>query len=364
MADDSFAGEDLVPGRFWHQEDDGRFACDLCPRRCTVRPGQRAFCYVRVGTEEGIALATYGRSSGFCIDPIEKKPLNHFFPGTSVFSFGTAGCNLGCKYCQNWDISKAKTQDRLLDRASPQAIAEAAAQNRCRSVAFTYNDPVIFAEYALDTADACHALNLKTVAVTAGYITAEARPEFFSKMDAANIDLKAFTEEYYRKNCLGHLKPVLETIEYVALETQCHLELTTLIIPGHNDSDAELHRMAQWVVEKLGPDVPMHFSAFHPDFKMLDVPSTPMDTLSRARRIARENGVRHAFTGNVHDQSGSSTYCPNCGETLIERDWYVLGAYRIKNGACATCETPIAGHFDDEPGTWGSRRKSIRILSH
>ena len=345
------------PTAFWHRLDDGRVQCDVCPRACVLKEGQRGLCFVR-GCEDGaVVLYTYGRSSGFCIDPIEKKPLNHFLPGTPVLSFGTAGCNLTCRFCQNWDMSKSRQMDTLAAEASPAGIAHAAASHGCRSVAYTYNDPVIFLEYACDTAEACRALGIRNVAVTAGYVSPGAREKFFSCMDAANIDLKAFTDDFYKQLCSAHLDPVLETIEYVHKETDVWLELTTLIIPGHNDSDAELARMADWVVEHVGPDVPMHFSAFHPDYRMQDVPATPAVTLSRARQIAMDHGVRYAYTGNVHDGAGGSTYCHACGELLIERDWYRLGHWGLTaDGRCGHCGTPCAGVFEAEPGHWGSRR--------
>jgi pyruvate formate lyase activating enzyme len=317
---------------------------------------------VRQRLDDEVKLVTYGRSSGFCVDPIEKKPLNHFYPGSSVLSFGTAGCNLACKFCQNWDMSKSREMDTLADAASPERLAQAAAELSCRSIAYTYNDPVIFLEYAVDVAAACREQGIRSVAVTAGYVDPEPRIEFFNAMDAANVDLKAFTDRFYHKVCGGHLAPVLETLEYIHQETDAWLETTTLLIPGENDSDAELNEMTQWVVEHLGPDVPMHFSAFHPDWKMLDTPSTPVATLKRARRIAMKNGVHFAFTGNVHDSEGSSTYCPNCNELVIERDWYELGAWRLdENAACRSCGTKIPGHFDAKPGTYGTRRGPIRL---
>ncbi|MEK0448684.1 MAG: hypothetical protein RL088_952 [Verrucomicrobiota bacterium] len=308
-----------------------------------------------------MVLTTYGRSSGFCVDPIEKKPLNHFLPGTPVLSFGTAGCNLGCRFCQNWDISKAREMDRLMDAASPATIVHAARQLGCRSVAFTYNDPVIFAEYALDVARACRSWGVKTVAVTAGYITDEARAEFYSEMDAANVDLKGFTEEFYHRQCFGALAPVLETLRFLRHHTKVWFEITTLLIPGENDSDQELHRAAEWIAENLGPDVPWHFSAFHPDFKMRDKPNTPHATLERARRIAMSKGLRFVYTGNVHDKTGGSTWCPGCGEMLIERDWYELGVWSLKGNACAKCGTVIPGYFDARPGTWGAKRQPVRL---
>jgi len=355
---------DSHPGRFWHELDDGRLQCDLCPRFCRLREGQRGHCFVRANEGGVIVLTTYGRSSGFCVDPIEKKPLNHFLPGTPVLSFGTAGCNLGCKFCQNWDISKSREFDTLADQASPEAIALAAKKARCRSVAFTYNDPVIFHEYAVDVAQACREIGIKTVAVTAGYVCPEPRIEFYRYMDAANVDLKAFTEDFYNKVALSELAPVLDTLTYLKHETDVWFEITNLLIPGLNDSDAELEEMTSWVVEELGADVPMHFTAFHPDYKMMDIASTPPSTLTRARQIALNNGVRYAYTGNVHDETGGSTYCHECGDRLIGRDWYELTAWKLDDAAtCSKCGTPCSGVFEAEPGTWGARRAPLRIAS-
>jgi pyruvate formate lyase activating enzyme len=351
-----------VSTRHWHALGEGRVQCDVCPRACQLREGQRAFCFVRACENGQVVLTTYGRSSGFCVDPIEKKPLHHFYPGSAVLSFGTAGCNLACKYCQNWDISKSRETDTLGDEASPETIARAAVALGCRSVAFTYNDPVIFMEYAIDVAKACHAMGVKTVAVTAGYMCDAPRRDFYAHIDAANVDLKGFTEEFYQRVTGARLADVLSTLEYVRHETDTWLELTTLVVPGHNDSDAELDGMTRWVVERLGPDVPMHFSAFHPDYKMTDALPTPPSTLSRARTIARANGVRYAYTGNVHDPEGGSTYCDACGTQLIERDRYTLGAWRLTSeGRCRTCGVPCEGRFDPSPGTWGARRRPVRL---
>jgi pyruvate formate lyase activating enzyme len=350
-------------GRYWTPVEGGKILCQLCPRACRLGEGQRAFCFVRMNQGGRMVLTTYGRSSGFCIDPIEKKPLNHFLPGTSVLSFGTAGCNLGCKFCQNWDISKAREWDRLADSAGPDAIAEAAVRAGARSVAFTYNDPVIWAEYAIDVAKACRARGVKTVAVTAGYITEEARGEFFAHMDAANVDLKAFSEEFYHKVTYAHLDPILETLRYLRHETEVWFEVTTLLIPGHNDSVEEIDRQCDWFARTLGPEVPLHFTAFHPDFKMTDVPHTPGATLRRAREQARAHGLAHVYTGNVHDAEGQSTYCAGCGGLLIERDWYRLGKYRIRESACIDCGAPIAGRFEKRAGNWGPRRLPIVINS-
>ncbi len=319
-------------------------------------------CFVRARQADGIVLTSYGRSSGFCVDPIEKKPLNHFLPGTPVLSFGTAGCNLACKFCQNWDISKSRELDTLADAASPETLAAAAVRLGCRSIAYTYNDPVIFMEYAIDVAEACREAGVASVAVTAGYICDEPRLEFFRYMDAANVDLKAFSERFYKKICGGHLEPVLDTLVYLKHETEVWFELTTLLIPEENDSAEEIDAMTSWVVEKLGPDVPMHFTAFHPDWKMLDKPHTPPATLSRARTIAIGNGVRYAYTGNVHDVAGGTTLCHECGAPLIVRDWYTLLDWNLTTrGFCDNCGTPCAGVFVGGPGTWGARRQPVRL---
>ena len=354
------------PGRYWHALADGRVQCDVCPRECKIHEGQRGLCFVRANKGGRIVLTTYGRSSGFCIDPIEKKPLNHFLPGTPVLSFGTAGCNLTCKFCQNWDISKSREFDKLQAEATPEMIAEAAVKTGCKSVAFTYNDPVIFLEYAVDTAKACHARGIKTVAVTAGYINPEPRVEFYRHMDAANVDLKGFTEKFYQELCTGQLAAVLDTLKYLKHETKVWFEITTLLIPGENDSESEIEAMTQWVMENLGPDVPLHFTAFHPDWKMLDKTSTPKDTLVRARNIAMKNGIRYVYTGNVHDFEGGSTYCHHCGQRLIGRDWHDLSDWNITvggnyTGNCNKCGTPVAGVFEARPGDWGRKRMPVRF---
>jgi pyruvate formate lyase activating enzyme len=352
-----------VATKYWHALGDGRIQCDVCPRACKLREGQRGLCFVRAREADEIVLTTYGRSSGFCVDPIEKKPLNHFLPGTPVLSFGTAGCNLSCRFCQNWDISKSRELATLADAASPAAIAGAAADLGCASVAFTYNDPVIFIEYAMDTADACRERGIKAVAVTAGYMCPTPRVEFYEHMDAANVDLKAFTENFYAGTCAGHLGPVLETLEYLKHETDVWFEITTLLIPGLNDSDEEIDRMTSWVAERLGQDLPMHFTAFHPDYKLLDRPPTPAATLSRARSIALANGIRYAYTGNIHDREGGSTYCPGCGVTVVERDWYRIGDYRLtEDGHCQDCGARVPGVFAGTPGNWGRHRLPLRLL--
>jgi pyruvate formate lyase activating enzyme len=353
-----------MKGKWWHKLADGRIQCDLCPRDCKLHEGQRGLCFVRKMEGGEMHLTTYGRSSGFCIDPVEKKPLNHFYPGSSILSFGTAGCNLACKFCQNWDISKSKEMDRLQDEAAPETIAAAAVKLGCKSVAFTYNDPVIFAEYAMDIADACHAKGVQTVAVTAGYIHAAPRREFYAKMDAANVDLKGFTDDFYWKICGGHLQPVLDTLVYLVKETKVWTEITTLLIPGKNDSDEELKAMTKWIRANLGPDVPLHFTAFHPDWKMTDLERTPPATLTRAREIALHAGLNYVYTGNVHDEAGGATYCPSCEKAVIERDWYSINGYHLSDeGACRFCGTQIAGRFQKFTKAFGPKRIPVRLAA-
>ena len=356
------AATGTVPGRYWARLEDGRVECRICPRLCRLREGQRGLCFVRARLRNEIVLTSYGRSSGFCLDPIEKKPLNHFLPGTPVLSFGTAGCNLTCKFCQNHDMSKARDMDRLMEQAGPEALARAAVLSGARSVAYTYNDPVIFLEYAVDVARACRSVGVKSVAVTAGYICEDPREEFFAGMDAANVDLKAFTQDFYHRLTSAHLAPVLETLEYLVHRTSVWVEITTLLIPGENDSDAEIRRLAEWVGSRLGHAVPLHFTAFHPDFRMLTTPRTPPETLVRAQSIAREVGLLYVYVGNVHNVELQSTYCPGCGAQVVERDWHALGGWRLTDkGDCAICGTTVHGVFDGPPGAWGRRRQRVAI---
>jgi pyruvate formate lyase activating enzyme len=360
--DEPIGIEERYPARYWHRLDDGRIQCDLCPRDCKLKEGQRGACFVRGRINDAMVLTTYGRSSGFCVDPIEKKPLNHFYPGSRILSFGTAGCNLACKFCQNWDISKARSFDKLADQATPQAIASSALDLDCLSVAFTYNDPVIFAEYAMDVADACHAVGVKTVAVTAGYIHAQPRIDFYAKMDAANVDLKAFTDEFYFRQTGAHLGPVLETLQYLCNETDVWVELTTLLIPGYNDSAHEIGLMCEWIAKELGQDVPLHFTAFHPDYKMTDIPATSAAKLSEARQIGHAAGLHHVYTGNVHDTAGGTTHCASCKQALIVRDWHDIRDYRLTpQGCCPHCGALLAGRFGMYQSQPGTRRIPIRI---
>lgn len=358
----SLADPFTVGTQYWHRLDDGRIQCDVCPRACRLREGQRGLCFVRGRVDDQIVLASYGRSSGFCVDPVEKKPLNHFLPGTPVLSFGTAGCNLACRFCQNWDISKSREIDTLSGEAAPETLAQSAKKLGCSSIAFTYNDPTIFLEYAVDTAQACAELGVKAIAVSAGYINAEPRADFYRHMDAANIDLKAFTDSFYQKIAFAQLGAVLETLEYLKHETSTWVEITTLLIPGHNDSDAEIAEMCAWIAGHLGDDVPLHFSAFHPDFKMRDVPATPPATLSRARRIALDHGLNYVYTGNVHDAEGGTTSCGACREPVVVRDWYDIKEYRLDDtGHCEHCGAAVPGVYSGPAGDWGRKRRPVRL---
>src|SRR5262245_43976015 len=362
--------EPLLPdggrlGGWWHEDTEpGRIVCDLCPRDCHLRPGDRGFCFVRENRDGQMVLSTYGKSTGFCIDPIEKKPLNQFYPGTSVLSFGTAGCNLGCKFCQNWSISKSREIEQLSENASPEAVAQAALKLGCRSVAYTYNDPVIWAEYAIDCAKACRAAGVKSVAVTAGYITPQARPTFYEFMDAANVDLKGFTEHFYRHLTLSHLEPVKDTLRWLVHESPVWTEITNLIIPQENDSRDELKAMCDWILEALGPNVPVHFTAFHPDFRLMDRERTPAETLLAAYDIAVRTGLNYVYVGNIHAPPQQTTYCPGCKRPLIEREGYNLRLYAANDNHCRHCGTVIPGHFDATPGNWGSRRQPVRISQY
>ncbi|HUL58034.1 MAG TPA: AmmeMemoRadiSam system radical SAM enzyme [Anaeromyxobacteraceae bacterium] len=334
--------------RYWEPEAGGRIRCTLCPRDCRLRDGQAGFCFIRQNQGGKLVTLGWGRSTGFALDPIEKKPLNHYLPGSQVLSFGTAGCNLGCRFCQNWDISKAELAAQRSEDWDPKRVVDLALEMNAPGIAYTYNDPVIWAEYAIDVAKEARRRGLFNVFVTAGFVGAKAREEIFAHMDAINVDLKAFTEGFYRKVTLSHLAPVLETLEWLARETRVWVEVTNLVIPGLNDAPEESRALAAWIREHMGADVPLHFTAFHPDFKMLDVPPTPPATLTRARAAAREEGLRYVYTGNVHDREGQTTRCPGCAEAVVERDWFAIRAYRLADGACAGCGTRIAGRFAAE----------------
>lgn len=325
-------------------QKDNKIQCNICPRDCILKEGQAGFCQIRKNIGGEIVMTSYGYNTGLAVDPIEKKPLYHFYPGSKVLSFGTLGCNMGCQFCQNWHISKSKG-DPKINHTEPEKIVKLAKELGCKSVAFTYNDPVIFFEYAIDTAKLCRDEGIKTIAVTAGYINPEPRKEFFTYMDAANIDLKAFSERFYKKNCLAHLEPILDTIKYVKNNTNCWLELTTLLIEGENDSDEELKKECQWIVENLGFDTPLHFSAFHPDYKFMDKPVTKISTIMRAYEIAKNAGLKYVYTGNVMDSKTSTTYCHNCSKPIIIRNGYVMTQYHLQSGHCKFCGAKCTGVF-------------------
>ncbi len=333
--------------RWWEKSGEDRLRCTLCPRYCTLSEGQRGFCYIRQNVSGNLIAHGYGSPTGFAIDPVEKKPLNHFLPGTDILSFGSAGCNLGCKFCQNWTTSKAKLDDVHSVDASPEDVISLALQHHVPSIAFTYNDPVIIGEYVIDISQLAKQEHIETVMVTAGYIDPVARKDVFHDISAANVDLKAFTEEFYFSMTGSHLKDIQETLKWIKHETDVWLEITTLLIPGKNDSPDEITRLAAWVASELGTEVPVHFTAFHPDYKLRYLPQTPVATLRVAREIAMAEGLQYVYTGNVHDAEGHTTRCPKCGAVLVQRDWHQVSLFRIRNSKCPECSFRIAGKFRD-----------------
>jgi pyruvate formate lyase activating enzyme len=334
--------ETLHEARWYEADANGRVHCYLCPRHCHINPGQAGFCFIRVNQGGRLYSLGYGAPAALQIDPIEKKPLNHFLPGTRAFSMGTAGCNMGCFFCQNWDISKSRQDQVHSQTVPPEDVPLLALKYGCDSIAFTYNEPTIWGEYVIDICKAAKSRGLKTVMVSNGYITREAFHDIYDHIDAANIDLKGFTENFYGKITLTHLAPVLETLQWLKNETKVWFEMTNLMIPGLNDGLEETRKLAQWILEKLGPDVPLHFTAFHPDFKLRDKPRTPPETLHAARRIAREVGLHYVYEGNIYSD-GANTLCPNCGELLIRRSWHDVLENHLQDGACARCGLGIAG---------------------
>lgn len=342
--------EKYYPARWWETAEnasDGKakILCTLCPRYCKIGEGQAGFCFIRQNIGGKLYSTGYGRPTGFAIDPVEKKPLNHFLPGTHILSFGTAGCNLGCRFCQNWSISKARldTVDALY--AEPDEVVELAKKYHLPSIAYTYNDPVIYAEYVVDISKIAREEGLKNVMVTAGYIDKNARKEVYKYIDAANVDLKAFTEAFYHKLTFSHLDPVLDTLKWLKFETDVWFEITNLMIPGENDAPDETKQMCEWILQNLGDEVPLHFTAFHPDFKMMDKPRTPSSTIINARKIALSLGIKYCYVGNIHDIEGQTTYCPNCKTKLIKRDWHSVLMDEIPDGKCTKCGTAIPGVY-------------------
>jgi len=333
------------PANWWEKRPDGRILCTLCPRYCIMGTGKTGFCYIRKNIDGRLYSTAYGRPTGFAIDPIEKKPLNHFYPGTGILSFGTAGCNLGCNFCQNWTMSKAHLDEQSALYATAEDVVGLAKKHRVPSIAFTYNDPIIFGEYVMDISKRAREEGIHTVMVTNGYITEQARKALFADVDAANVDLKAFSEDFYRKLTYSHLQPVLNTLVWLKKETEIWFEITTLLIPGENDSEEELKAECGWILKNLGDEIPLHFTAFHPDFKMRNHPPTPPSTLTKARRIALEQGIKYCYVGNVHDPEGQTTFCPGCGAALIKRNWHSVFKNDLKNGRCPHCKTPLSGRW-------------------
>jgi len=334
-----------VLAKWWKPTDDDRILCTLCPRYCKIGEGQPGFCFIRQNHGGKLYSIGYGRPTSFAIDPIEKKPLNHFLPGSTILSFGTAGCNLGCKFCQNWSMSKAKIDDLNSLTASPEEVVSLAKEYGAPSIAYTYNDPTIFGEYVVDISKIAREENVKSVMVTSGYIDKEARKDVYKYIDAANVDLKAFTERFYHKLTFSHLDDVLDTLIWLKNETDVWIEITTLLIPDENDSSEEIKKECDWILNNLGDGVPLHFTAFHPDFKMRDKDRTPERTLTRARKIALKSGIKYCYVGNVHHAEGQTTYCPNCKEKLIKRNWHSVISYNLINGKCNKCGEVIAGVF-------------------
>ena len=331
---------------YWISIDNESIQCQLCPRNCKLKNGQKGFCFVRQNINGQLLLNAYGHSSGFAIDPIEKKPLNQFYPGSDTLSFGTTGCNLGCQFCQNWDISKSTELEKLSTKATPKDIAQMAKQKNCKSVAFTYNDPIIFTEYAIDTAIECHKLNIKTVAITAGYINDLPRKDFFHHMDGANIDLKSISNDFYRKFCNVEIRPILDTLIYLKNETDLWFEITNLLIPQENDSTDQISKLCDWVLKNLGDNIPIHFSAFHPAYKLLDHKRSEPQSIIDAREIALKKGIKYVYTGNIFDPKGSSTYCTTCKKKIIDRTGYTIKNIHISNNKCEFCGSLIEGRFD------------------
>jgi pyruvate formate lyase activating enzyme len=336
----------LHPARWWQTLPDGRIHCYLCPRHCHIAAGQHGFCYIRENVDGELVQLGYGRPAALAIDPIEKKPLFHFHPGSQILSLGTAGCNLGCQFCQNFDISKARSTQQNSLHVSPREIVDLALERGTPSIAFTYNEPTIWAEFVIDIAQLAHQAGLHTVMISNGYITREAFFDVYQHIDAANIDLKGFTENFYTKVTLSHLQPVLDVLRWLRRETKVWFEITNLMIPGLNDSPEETRELCDWILGELGDDVPLHFTAFHPDYKMLNLPPTPSATLDRARHIARERGIQYVYEGNVVTPEGGNTICPGCHRTIIRRSWQSVESCDIAHGRCLHCNAVIAGRFD------------------
>ncbi len=334
----------LHAARWWRKADPDQVLCELCPRSCLLAEGRSGLCGVRRVENGTLKTAVFGATAGLCVDPIEKKPLYHFLPGSRVLSFGMQGCTLACAFCQNASLSQGQGENQLRP-ARPEDLVRLAQAQACIGVAFTYNEPIVSAEWCLEVAAACREAGLFTFAVTSGYISNAARPEFFAAMDATNVDLKSISESFYRQHCQGSLQPILETLEYLTHETRVWLEVTTLLIPGANDDEREIAALAEWMVSHLGPEVPLHFSAFHPAHRLLNRPRTPAFTLHRARKIAMERGLSFVYLGNIPDEEGSTTFCSECGKVLIEREAFRVARDHLRVGRCPDCGAVLPGRF-------------------
>jgi pyruvate formate lyase activating enzyme len=345
--------DDLHEARWWESEPGGKVHCYLCPRHCRIGEGQSGFCYIRANQGGKLYSLGYAHPAALQIDPIEKKPLSHFLPGTRVFSMGTAGCNMGCFFCQNWDISKSRADQVNSTYVPPEDVVSLAIRYGCPSIAFTYNEPTIWGEYVIDICQAAREKGIRTVMVSNGYVTREAFHDIYDYIDAANIDLKAFTENFYGRITLTHLAPVLETLQWLKNETNVWFEITNLIIPTLNDAPAETRALAEWVVEHLGPGVPLHFTAFHPDFKLREKPRTPPETLHAARRTAVAAGLHYVYEGNIPGD-GANTSCPACQTRLVQRSWHQVLENHLREGCCPSCGLAI-------PGRWSNTSSSADI---
>lgn len=335
--------EGFYPAKYYEKLSGKIVQCNLCPNRCILSEGQIGLCKARKNIDGELYSMTYGKVSSVHVDPIEKKPFFHVLPGSKAFSIATTGCNLRCSFCQNWQISQVFSWEAQTQEATPEQVVEAAVQSRAESIAFTYNEPIIFYEYMLDIAKLAKQQGLKTVVVSAGYINPEPLRELLPYLDAYKVDLKAYKESFYQKLTGGHLAPILETMKIIK-QSGTWLEIVNLLIPGENDSEEEIREMAKWIKENVGDEVPLHFSAFHPMYKLQNLPPTPPETVIKAREIAMEEGLKYVYVGNISYPEGESTYCPESGEVAIERKSYFILSNNLKNGQCPTGEKI--------PGVW------------
>ena len=334
--------EETDEGKPYHHHGKTMVRCELCANRCLLEPGERGRCHARINVDGTLRTLVYGRPITTHVDPIEKKPFFHFLPGSEAFSLATSGCALHCRFCQNWEISQAKPEDYRVEYTPPSAIVQRSEQRHVPIIAFTYNEPTIFTEYLLDIAHEARKEGLRSVLVSCGFMTQAPLAQMCESLDAIKIDLKGFSEEFYEKVSSAHLEPVLRSIKQVH-RSGTHLEIVNLMVPTLNDSDTMMKGLIRFVLDELGPDVPVHFTRFHPDYQLLNLPPTPIDTLDRAWRLARDEGMHYAYVGNVPGHPGNSTYCPHCGKIVIHRRGFFVLDMHLKDGKCAYCGTPIAG---------------------